>query len=830
MESIPGLSVPVTGQLQEVYDADVPLQRAAEYMQMFPAISWKQRAKNLCTSALPYIVFGWFIGVLALSLWHLGGWAHLQRLKRKNINQVDASLKDKLGNLAERLKVTRPVKLMKSALVQIPTVVGCLRPVILLPASALTGLNSGQLEAVLAHELAHIYRYDYLVNMLQTVVEIVGFYHPAVWWISHKMRVERENCCDDLAVSVCGDKVGYARALTSMEEIRLAQGELVIAASGGNLFTRISRLVGNESAGKARPGWAPAVLSALLIIALAIPTTLALTAADSGSGLRADNTTVHVSELLVDEENISSSVAAQPASHLPGTDSNIQLLFDCIICEVPADLKFPKDEPIKGSAGIEALIQETKDAKILTAPRVMIVDGEEAVVSVGADVPYIAGYENGENAGDEAKPIIKRGFAGLELKIKGKTTENGLKLDLNINYRQLRPGFGTHKDDEGREIQVPIIESRECATSISLRSDETIVIGGLRSNEKPLRNLILMITPSIVLPEKGPEQTKIEIEGGAVYGDPGLGVEFSDAEKEKIKTYERLAELQSPLMVNLYPLQEEDLKIALEDQALELQQQLHEIQTKLAELETRKAELSELNRLSSALALAKEPKSEHERLAVMAAKFAERGDFNKAIELIEKAIELVRAQKYYGIGIAIGKTDGLIRISEVLPNTPASGSSFQQGDIIEAIDGVSTEGMSLDEVVAKIVGPKDTKVTLTVKSHSQDITMKETFTRQLPLGDSSALEMVYQQDLDTYKAGMTLPQYFGVYQPHSNLPQYYLRTQICQCRRTCRSIKPDPRTPLEGHKGQTCTSRKNYTRAEQKQVNRYRKPGRYPVD
>ncbi|MHC4736128.1 MAG: secretin N-terminal domain-containing protein, partial [Planctomycetota bacterium] len=355
---------------------------------------------------------------------------------------------------------------------------------------------------------------------------------------------------------------------------------------------------------------------------------------------------------------------------------------------------------------------------------------------------------------------------------KGKTTENGLKLDLNINYRQLRPGFGTHKDDEGREIQVPIIESRECATSISLRSDETIVIGGLRSNEKPLRNLILMITPSIVLPEKGPEQTKIEIEGGAVYGDPGLGVEFSDAEKEKIKTYERLAELQSPLMVNLYPLQEEDLKIALEDQALELQQQLHEIQTKLAELETRKAELSELNRLSSALALAKEPKSEHERLAVMAAKFAERGDFNKAIELIEKAIELVRAQKYYGIGIAIGKTDGLIRISEVLPNTPASGSSFQQGDIIEAIDGVSTEGMSLDEVVAKIVGPKDTKVTLTVKSHSQDITMKETFTRQLPLGDSSALEMVYQQDLDTYKAGMTLPQYFGVYQPHSNLPQY----------------------------------------------------------
>ncbi|MHC4693455.1 MAG: M56 family metallopeptidase, partial [Planctomycetota bacterium] len=322
VESIPGPQPIVTGRLHEVYDADNPLQRATEYMQIFPAASWRQRAKNLYTSALPYIVFGWFIGVLALSIWHLGGWAHLQRLKRKKINQTDASLKAKLENLTERLKITRPVKLMESALVQIPTVVGWFRPVVLLPASALTGLTPEQIEALLAHELAHIRRYDYLVNMFQTVVEILGFYHPAVWWISYNMRVERENCCDDLAVSLCGNKVSYARALTSMEEIRLAQGELVIAASGGNLFTRISRLVGNEPAGKIRPGWVPAGFSALLIVALAIPTALACTAALSGGGIRTENITTDISE-LVDDGNITSSVAVRPESHLPETNSNI---------------------------------------------------------------------------------------------------------------------------------------------------------------------------------------------------------------------------------------------------------------------------------------------------------------------------------------------------------------------------------------------------------------------------------------------------------------------------------------------------------------------------
>ncbi len=261
-----------------------PLERALEYMEMdqpknvdtAPMAHWKQQAFELLESSLPYLVAGWLLGVFGLSLWHLGGWAQLQRLRKKMVKQVDDSLHNKLRLLSEKLRVKQTVQLLESVLVQIPTVVGWLRPAILLPSSALTGLTAEQIEALLAHELAHIRRYDYLVNMLQTVVETLGFYHPAVWWVSHRIRVERENCCDDLAIRISGDRVRYARALTSMEEIRSGRSELAVAVNGGNLFSRIRRLLGKDSTDSSRTSWIPSVITILLIAIIVIPTILAL--------------------------------------------------------------------------------------------------------------------------------------------------------------------------------------------------------------------------------------------------------------------------------------------------------------------------------------------------------------------------------------------------------------------------------------------------------------------------------------------------------------------------------------------------------------------------
>src|ERR687891_1536007 len=102
----------------------------------------------------------------------------------------------------------------------------------------MSGLSAQQLEAILAHELAHIRRHDYLVNLLQTLVETLLFYHPAVWWLSRRIRLEREHCCDDLAVSLCGDPYTYASALADLEQLR-GSGQLVVAATGGSLLQRV---------------------------------------------------------------------------------------------------------------------------------------------------------------------------------------------------------------------------------------------------------------------------------------------------------------------------------------------------------------------------------------------------------------------------------------------------------------------------------------------------------------------------------------------------------------------------------------------------------------
>ena len=125
-------------------------------------------------------------------------------------------------------------------------VIGWLRPVILLPLAMLAGLTPGQLESILAHELAHVRRHDYLMNLLQTLVETFLFYHPAVWWISRRMRLERERCCDDAAVRLSGDRIGYAEALAAVSEVRgLAPAPAATGTRGGReLIGRIGRILG----------------------------------------------------------------------------------------------------------------------------------------------------------------------------------------------------------------------------------------------------------------------------------------------------------------------------------------------------------------------------------------------------------------------------------------------------------------------------------------------------------------------------------------------------------------------------------------------------------
>lgn len=190
------------------------------------------------------VVGVWAIGVAGLAAWHCGGWVRVRRMTHAGAAR---EWEGRAREIARRMGVSRGVRVVESALAGVPAVVGFVRPVILLPVGLATEMSVGQVEAILAHELAHVRRNDYFVNLMQTAIETLLFYHPAVWWISGQIRQEREHCCDDLAVDACGDRVAYARALARVEEVCGGNVPLATAADGGSLLSRVRRIIAAES-------------------------------------------------------------------------------------------------------------------------------------------------------------------------------------------------------------------------------------------------------------------------------------------------------------------------------------------------------------------------------------------------------------------------------------------------------------------------------------------------------------------------------------------------------------------------------------------------------
>lgn len=223
---------------------------------------------------LPWMVLLWVIGVGILSARLLATWIRVQRLRTRGTAQVDAPYAAALDRILRRLAISRPVQLLQSTVVQVPAVIGWLSPVVLIPVTLLNGLTIAQLEAILAHELAHIRRHDYLINLIQVVIETLLFYHPAAWWISRQVRETREHCCDDLAVQVAGNPADYARALLALEESRVLA--LLPAATGGDLLSRVRRLVAPPvSHAETFPRWVAALVGVAAVVVLGGGTGLA---------------------------------------------------------------------------------------------------------------------------------------------------------------------------------------------------------------------------------------------------------------------------------------------------------------------------------------------------------------------------------------------------------------------------------------------------------------------------------------------------------------------------------------------------------------------------
>ena len=206
------------------------------------ATSWRAELGGWFDPLIPWAVAGWLAGVALMSRRLFKEWRQLKQLVRHNVKPLPANWQRVADSLHRLFGIRVVVRVLESGRTSVPIVLGWLKPVILVPSSAILGLSQQQLEMLLAHEFAHIRRMDYLINLVQIFVETVLFYHPAVRWLSRRVRHERELCCDELVVELKGDSLVYAQALAGMEELRSLTPSIGMAASGGQLLTRIHRL------------------------------------------------------------------------------------------------------------------------------------------------------------------------------------------------------------------------------------------------------------------------------------------------------------------------------------------------------------------------------------------------------------------------------------------------------------------------------------------------------------------------------------------------------------------------------------------------------------
>jgi TonB family protein len=292
-----------------VLDAGIVLQVGVDE----PVPPWPARIGAALDHAVPWVLLAWLAGVMVFAGRLNFGLLVARRLKSAGTEAPPAALQQLFNELRIRLGVERAVRLLHSAQVQVPTVIGWLRPVVLLPVSCLTGLSPEQIKAVLCHELAHVRRHDYLVSVVQSVIETVLFYHPAVWWVSKQVRRERECCCDQLAVGVGGNVLAYARALSYLEENRASFPEFVLGANGGVLKMRIKRLLRGKPDVEGSP--VAALVALAMILAVAGSYFVAASRAQAQAAREIASAALPAGVVSVSQEG--ATAVANPASTLP---------------------------------------------------------------------------------------------------------------------------------------------------------------------------------------------------------------------------------------------------------------------------------------------------------------------------------------------------------------------------------------------------------------------------------------------------------------------------------------------------------------------------------
>ncbi len=417
---------------------------------------------------LPVLVAAWTLGLGLMLLRLTGGLVVVSRLRRVGVVPAPGAWQAKVQELATRLRVGRGVRVLESSCVAGPVVVGWVRPAVLLPVGLLAGLPAAQLEAILAHELAHIRRHDYALNLLQAIIEAIFFFHPAVWWMSAQVRREREHCCDDLAVRALG---GNARplaqalaALATWAAARPVPGpatlpRLSLAATGGELLQRVRRLLVPAPQTATRPG--AGVLAGGAVVGLAL--LLTLTAVARGP------------------HQTPTGGQAAPAGPPEARESMRKRPLYAVATLAPAPVSAPDDSARKVRTGGRARQRPKAAADNRTAPRLIIVkDKKNRVREVYADgqkVPAdrLAAYQPyvddavGESAERRREKAAQQAVADAREALKKARREarrtkqeaGGLPSSDAAPARDLRVVFnGPRAEINGRVIRLDSLERR----------------------------------------------------------------------------------------------------------------------------------------------------------------------------------------------------------------------------------------------------------------------------------------------------------------------------------------------------------------------------------
>lgn len=304
-----------------------------------------QKAVRYFSGYASTIVLIWFLVICARSVQLFAGLYSIKRIRNTQVSPAGIYWENKVKALALQFGITQVVQIVQSGIVKVPMVVGHLKPLILVPIGLINGLSEKEVEAIICHELAHIKRRDYLVNILQSLMEIVFFFNPAVLWVSKLIREERESCCDDMTISSTHDKVNYISALISCQEFQPGNPEYAMAISGKNdqLVQRVKRMVSNDtpSLNNIEKG----------ILAVGLVAAVTLTAAFSGpqrAGKEPKNNVVLQDTLRLKKKQLNSTIqkssVTKSEQHLVKTDKGLV--------------------PVENRSGLEPEILEDKEAAL----------------------------------------------------------------------------------------------------------------------------------------------------------------------------------------------------------------------------------------------------------------------------------------------------------------------------------------------------------------------------------------------------------------------------------------------------------------------------------